>query len=648
MSVVIEMNDFLSTIETAVEGVEDNISSEYLYLIVYRLSKKYKLSEGVQVRGSYEDILNSSVFSDTSIDPALKQMLWNFNISFSDNTLDGVEDNHNAKRALIVLDNWVSTEDLSQRINEGLRNGEFSMTPTDLFIESLKSNKEYNDISSILDTANICRLTLWYIKSNVNYYASYEDKNHTYHAKYDESEILDLTYTLKEYFDVPSFSADIVDRLIELGQSMYDDGIKCVEFYDVIPELHYINEHNYFSYVAIYLVYIQETYGMQVNAVCDDAFCWAYANYKKSDYCLAEDLFYNRDKIYPVMLYSTRNNRCFMFIRNIKYDYTYYYVRKGDLDKMLLGDTSIKMRAWNMPTNSIFNNDSILDSKYARKSEFLDRFVGEVPSSEPEVVSLFSLFDTEEKIAEVVNLFNKYNVENSGGVVPKYITVRDVLCRKVMDGDEEVIEIGYIQSLGEDSYNNRIKEDITVSGINADNGAIPSLTYFTLSRDANRSLYNVNYVYDLASKAPNSLINFIKDMDSTADTIDDPTIVYDDDGEVVLNDDGTPKRIVSCTPQEKFLYYMYSRELPAGTYKTMYDNLTGDKLEYRVAMYKGVYTASSILPELSKNFSISNLIDAELLDIYGEINRERFITSDGKSQQFNIDNRLFGIMKVNK
>lgn len=147
-------------------------------------------------------------------------------------------------------------------------------------------------------------------------------------------------------------------------------------------------------------------------------------------------------------------------------------------------------------------------------------------------------------------------------------------------------------------------------------------------------LYSVNYIYDLSREAPNVLVKLIDDTESLIDDVDDP--MYDED------ENGNPLHTVGSI-EEKFLYYTFSRYLNKKDYDDLISGLSNDKSVFKPSIYRYVFVTSEIMPELSLKIKMYDLINAEFLTAFGDINPE-YIRSGRTSNYLNLDSRLFGIM----
>lgn len=639
MSQIVEREEFISVIDTSLGEVEESIDGSYFYLLIYRLVHYYGNIRGLQVRCKFERILDCQLLEEASNDTSLKQRLWEYGVCFSEDTMTDVYDN-GEKRMLMVMPEWTSTNGLAEVINEKRASGEFEMAPTDLFIENLNTNSEYDKITEVLNNSPYAGLTIWYIRKDYNYYADFAERDEVYGSMFSEKEIYDITPDMDRLIDVPNIPYDIVDSLIDLGHQLYMDGFKCLGFNNISPELHYTTEHAYYTMVTSFLVYMSETYNMFINTTCDEIFCNQYVEYRKSSYCLAEDLFNNRSNYFPIMSYVTRNDSRFLYIRRIESRYTFYYFRENELERLITGDTDVRIHKWSPQfVTALKDRGVIINKDKLDVSEYLDELNdsgNDDDNKDPEVIPLFSYITSEERLNAIIEAINKYNANYHESVVTKYVTARDLVCRRAKDGDNEYIEVGYIQSMEEDSYDYRIAESITVSSINEQMREMISRSYFSLTRNLNHSLYSLHYTYDLGINAPKRLLDFVEDTQSLISDVSDP---YE------VSEDGTLERIYSAT--EKFLYYVFSKYMPVASYRKLEEDLTGDKLEYKVALYHGVYTVSEVLPEFQKYFALRDLIEADLLDSYGNINSE-YISNDGNVSYFDLKNKLFGIMKIDR
>ena len=152
--------------------------------------------------------------------------------------------------------------------------------------------------------------------------------------------------------------ANIIDSLINYGRALFDDGIKCLEFNDIIPKLSNVTEERYQYLCAAFLVYMSETYNMKINTTSDGMFCTAYNDYRSGNYLMAEDLLGLEMKLFPVMFYSTANNSRFIYLRDVITSYDYVYVTESELDKMVLDDYTVHMKLWKPEDRSIFVNSN--------------------------------------------------------------------------------------------------------------------------------------------------------------------------------------------------------------------------------------------------------------------------------------------------
>lgn len=635
MSRNIEMKDFTEVVNTSLGEVEDTISDSPLYVLLYRVYKHFGTCKDILVRGSYDSMLDLTSDLTSDCDETFKQNLWNFGISFSENTLDSIDTENESRRTLMVLPTWVSIHSLTDKVNSMIAEGLIDSIPTDVFIEDVKENTKYEEINTIVNNSVDYRFTLWYFKSNVSYYADFEEKDAIFKSKFNEPEIYDITSDIKQMLDVQYASKTIVDDLMNYGRNLYDNGIKCVEYSDIFPALEYITKVDYENKVSAFLVYLAETYNMQINTTIDALFSKSYAIYRRSEYCLAEDLFNNQDIYSPIMLYATRQNRRFVYIRDIKYNYTYRYIRLSELDGMINRDESIAMRTWNpeVPNTLVRGNISAKEDLY--KSRFVDNMNLVESEYEPEIIPLFSVVSDESKLNEILECFNRYNMNNEQFTDNKYITVRDLLCRKVKDGDDEIIQIGYIYCKDDNSYGNRMSETITISGIQTEGDELIGRSYFQLDRSLNCNLYNINYVYNMGQKSPKALLDLINTTGSWNQE------VYD----LSLNDDGT--RSLLCSTQEKFLYYMMTKNISKSAYDEIMHDLTGDRQEYKVSMYNNVCEINDLLCEFVKYFQLSDLVEAKLFNSYGALNQEYVKYNVSNSKVYlDLDTKLFGVMKI--
>lgn len=641
MSQKIEKEKFILALSNKNEEVEEGLGSNTSYKVLYRLYKKYGNIRELQIRGRFEDMEFEEVASDIEFNIELKQDLWNFGVSFTEDTTTGINTGDKS-RLLLVLSDWTSREDLTNLIMEKRNSGEFSMVPTDLFVESIQSNATYDSIREILNNSNLSQMNLWFTRRNYNYYASQSEKDTAYSLRFEESEVKDITSLLQSQLDVYPLPEDIVDTLVDLGYWLYGKGIKCVSFDDSFPNLKYLSESQYHNMCAAFLVYLAETYNMSINTTSDNAFTVQYSNYRNAEYCLAEDLLLNlRDRIRPIMLLNIKGSNNFVYVRNVKFDYTYFYFREDELKRLITGDESVIIHAWT-PTNvQGFNNNSTrssdrgsLKSDSIFDSDYLDFYESdkETIDGSPEIISLYDYVQSEEELLEIVNVINNYNARRHNAVVKKYVTIRDLLIRK--DPVEGIYQIGYIYSNGADSYNNRLKEDIIISNIQPNANPIVKSYYYPLTRKLSSSLYQLNYIYDFASSAPKGFNSKCDETASYTTAITEPQGL-DENEEVIRNYDMA----------EKFLYYSISRYLSPAKILELEKNLAGRKMEYKASLYKGVYTIASLLPEFVKYFSINDMLKAKLFDEYGNINPE-YIEDRGKGSYFSVKNKLFGVMET--
>ena len=125
----------------------------------------------------------------------------------------------------------------------------------------------------VLGNSQLEVLSVWYIRNNYDYYASYADKSRAYSSLFSDDERYDITADMHDMFDVVSMPANIIDSLINYGRALFDDGIKCLEFNDIIPKLSNVTEERYQYLCAAFLVYMSETYNMKINTTSDGMFC---------------------------------------------------------------------------------------------------------------------------------------------------------------------------------------------------------------------------------------------------------------------------------------------------------------------------------------------------------------------------------------
>lgn len=642
MNRIIERDEFISAIDHSYGDVEDSISQNYFYLLIYRLTKEFGTTDGIQVRCAYERILTANLFNENNIrvDDDLKQHLWSYGISFSEDPMSGIihKDLH---KMLMIIPEWTNTSAIEELINQRRESGEYSMVPTDLFVESISSNKEFDDYGKILSGSNLSYLTLWYVRRNNDYYASFKEKDDAYRLIFDDSEIYSIEDDMKRFFDVPYMSVTIVNDLLEFGFRLFKDGFKCLDFNDLVPELRYVDVGQYYALSSMFLVYMSETYNMMINTTYDDMFCKQYNVYRRGDFCLAEDILFSKsDMYYPVMYFTVNDSGRYLYIRSIKDSYTYNYFRSEEIESLLTGNMDVTMHTWSYNSRPTVKPDSILGSKDIYKSDYVEYLKSLEDDSDkyPKVIPLYQCLESEDKIINVVNAINKYNFEKSDSIITKYVTVRDLLCRKVLDGDKEIIQIGYIQSNGNYAYNNRLRQDLVVSDIRMNNASPVSCVTVGLSRNYNEHLYPVRYVFDISYNAPKSLMNVINDTES----------MYRDMPDIEdVSESGEFERQYSRA--EKFVYYTCSVYMQKGVYAQLVSSLTGDLTEYKSALYRGVYTVAKVLPEFVKEFSdggLNNLIGADLLDAYGNISDEYISVTNTGDAYFNIKNKLFGILTM--
>lgn len=637
----VEMSEFLEVIDSdKYKESEGNISSNIEYLLIYRIRKFYGLYDDIMVRGSFEKIYDSNLLKgQDSVNYRIKQTLWQYGVVFSDKTFSNIlYKDETDRKSLLILDSWDSISSLSDM----LESDKFSVRPTDIYIESLKDNNEYDDIMQVLGNSQLEVLSVWYIRNNYDYYASYADKSRAYSSLFSDDERYDITADMHDMFDVVSMPANIIDSLINYGRALFDDGIKCIEFNDIIPKLSNVTEERYQYLCAAFLVYMSETYNMKINTTSDGMFCTAYNDYRSGNYLMAEDLLGLEMKLFPVMFYSTANNSRFIYLRDVITSYDYVYVTESELDKMVLDDYTVHMKLWKPEDRSIFVNSKYssgtgyLNSKISStKSSFVERISEEADDEyEPIIVPIFSRY-SEEQIGKIAKTFNSYNIREHTIYSQKYVTVRDLLCRRVKDGDEYVYQIGFVFSGTDTQYGKRITQNLIVSGIEPDRESnIISRSYFTMPQDKIGYLYSVNYIYDLSREAPNVLVKLIDDTESLIDDVDDP--MYDED------ENGNPLHTVGSI-EEKFLYYTFSRYLNKKDYDDLISGLSNDKSVFKPSIYRYVFVTSEIMPELSLKIKMYDLINAEFLTAFGDINPE-YIRSGRTSNYLNLDSRLFGIM----
>ena len=640
MNKLIEMQECIDVIDISLGDSEDNIKSNISYIIIYRLRKQYGCDYWLQVRGSFEQIYESRLLSSKEVDYDLKQMLWDFNIMFIENTMVKIDNRENRRHKLLILSEWTSVDDVRMESEKSLQS-ENGLAITDVIVENLHDNNKCDEITQLLNNSHKLSVQLWYIKNNVDFYASFSNKVDAYASMFSEEDIIDITADIMDMIGGVDLPYDIVDKLVEYGKSLYESGVKCLTYRESYNN-NILESNMHCNVVSAFLVYMSENYNMAINTMNDVSFCDMYRIYQSCCYGTADDIFSRYNMYYPVMLYVNGENRNFVYIRSIDMLYDFVYVRMSELERMIVGDDSVKMRHYSQPISRKYgrsgyihiNNKMSLDERLTQlqESEFVDHITSD--EDDADILSIYDVFSDEEKINKIVQSFNKYNVTHSESKIYKYITVRDLMCRRIVEDGEEYIQIGYITSRDDRVYGNRINQKITISLINPDipSAAIIQCGYFVLPPESGQALYPVRYVYDLQEKAPKSLLNLIDDTYSYDNDIFDMST--DEDGNHIVGTRG-----------EKFLYYVCSRYMNPDSENRLGETLTVDRVVYKASLYKPVYTANNVIKELSKYFDESNLIKAGLIDMFGNINSE-FISSKNDKSFLNIKNELWGIMQV--
>lgn len=640
MSRVIESKNFIEVIDRPLGDVEESIKSSKLYLMIYRLTKEFGVIDGLQVRCGFEKIYTSDLLGGEKPDYSLKQSLWEFGVCFTDNTTNNINTS-SSKQLLAVLPTWEGLTKFTDYVNSKRSSREFSMSPTCLFIEDVITNNDFDSVNRVLGDSEYSNVSLWYVRKNYDYYADLTDRDNAYSEMYTEEEMIDITEELTNMIDVADLPYNIVDKLIQYGNDLIKGGYKCITFNNMLYKTKYKLDRDYFEIVSAFLVYMAETYNVHLNATCDETITKMYNIYRNSSFALAEDIVQKRlDGYFPIMRFVSNSGSRFVYIRKIEHKYTFNYFRESEIESLLAGDTSVSLHTWSPITRSDLSDRKVVKRDDLTKSEFLEelnRLDEEGSVGGPEIVRLFEVFDIK-KIEDIVRAINKYNIKYAKNIPVKYITIRDLLCRKRSEDGVDYLEIGYIQSIGEYTYDMRISENIYISNIDDRNPDLYSNHYFPLTRELNSSLYNLRYVYDIMSNAPKSFINEIVDTGSIyTDIIDNYEVM----------EDGTTDRLFTIA--EKFLYFILSKHMSNNNYEKLKSSLTEEYAEYLPSLFKCVYTVSEVLPEFRKYFDLTDLIDSDLINAYGDFNNEyiRSVTS-GNVSEFDLKNKLFGIMKVER
>ena len=132
-----------------------------MYNIVYTITKEFGLYPDVKVRGKFDSLYNGGIdmFSGKQVDYNLKQVLYNFNILFSEDTVSNIDSSEsytvNNKRRLLVIEKWESASALKSLIDDKMKSGEFDIFPTDLVVEDMLTNDVRDEISETLESSNL-------------------------------------------------------------------------------------------------------------------------------------------------------------------------------------------------------------------------------------------------------------------------------------------------------------------------------------------------------------------------------------------------------------------------------------------------------------------------------------------------------------
>lgn len=630
----IDFEDFVDTVLSEVVDCENNIKGNISYQVLYRLKKKYGFSE-LRIRGSFEDIEEIEMLSDYSYNYSFKDFLFSFGILFSEGTTENTTSYNSNRRELIILDEWTTFIEYQNLVNTKLEYNELSGRPTDIMIEKEMSNREAQNVNIALQKNGHSNVTVWFVQKDKDIYTSADEKEETITSKFNTDEIEDVFPRIAELLESNNRDTSIVDELIDYGSELYRDGKKCLVYDgEVIASM---QDSYFFDLISAFLVYMSETYGMTISTVHDSIFSKMYRRFCTFKFASANDVLDRKYRYFPMMYHVKGSSRNLLFVRDIVQEYESGFVPIEDIDKMIIGDTSVKMSEWATSTIHLFNNSGYIRPYMKDGSINPDllrtTLIGDTATKQSYYdVPIRDVIDDEDKIISIVHAFNEYNLR-SGMHSAKFITTRDLVCRVKIndDDDDETYFIGYISNNRDLISGGRVVEKAIISAIDSKKPFV-SGTFFSLGDCPLCNLYSLNYIYDFVTEAPRGISNMAFDTKSYQNFDDSYSIDEDD---------------IFGSVERKFLYYVFTNYtyLSGRVVSNVIESLVGEKIIYRDACYNAVTSSTDLINNLKGKFQLRNLIEADLLTPYGEINR-KFIGYTSEKSYFSIKSELFGKIKL--
>lgn len=627
----IDFEDFLDVTEKELPDTEKNIIGNEFYLAVYRIRKKYGFGE-LTIRGSYDDIAESKLLENYKDNYSIKESLFSFEIMFSENTTENISGDSDNRRELIILDEWTTFADYQKLIEDKLEFGDLKSRPTDIMIEKEMSNRDTQNVYDVLQRNGHNNVTLWFVQKEKDVYTSIDEKHESVLSKFNKEEIEDVFLRIEDIYNTEVSGSSLVDELVKYGSELYNNGIKCL-VYNGENIMNATSSH-FFDFVSAFLVYMSEAYGMTISTVHDSIFSKVYSWFCKFNYASATDLFYRRFRYFPMMYNVHGSSMNMLFIRDVIQEYDSYFVPMDDLEKMLIGDTTIKMNGWATSEVSRFQDYGYINKLTKEKKlnpRLYDTMLTEdiMSSRSYTDVPIRDIINDEEKVKSIVTAFNEYNVR-SGMNASKIITTRDLLCRVKQVGDSEQVYVGFIANNRDFLSGGRLFERVIISKIDSKKPYVDG-NYFSLGECPLTNLYSLNYIYDFTTEAPRGLYDLAIETGS-----------YQNYDEVEIDED----ELVGSV-ERKFLYYICTNSTYTNSriVSRIMDSLDGDKAVYRDSCFSSVIAATELVNNFKGKFQLRNLVESGMLTPYGDIDRS-YIGYAGERRYFKIKNGLFGNIKL--
>ena len=700
---MLEMQVFIDTISTPLDTKADKVLTEagiQYRLFIYRLRKKFPDYTTMVVRGSFEDSIELANYKSKESHyemVELKREFCLYGIYFEENSGKDLEFNFGSytdnlgTKALMVMEDWDNTDDVQIAMEFMYDTAKVSKI-TDVVFDNL------DDIQVVLDANDELKMAgldveVWFKEIYNTLTLTFNDEVEEVKKDYGEEAVHDVSdelYELVKPLENNYITYKVIQDFLSLATSWVNAGYQVLTCHNNTDAILNRCSESGRAYVEkqvqlmnAFLICLFEDYHFKLIVDNVSTFMREYGEYRKGAYSLTEDIFESRYRLRSYMFNPTNlmaGTGNLLYLRGVDYDYTYKYLSLSQLDAFISGPVHSMLRTYSpikkyddnrvITYNSeristTFNNHQATIKQTDDKdklfySEFsdLDYDYMADDNSTYSIIPLYDAIasqypdvDVSEKLEDIVKAFN-IAVAETAVELSKPLTVRDLFVRERYSKDDSDTpldkEIGYVTCNKDYIYGGRMKENIIISRIVND---VPTPTMFEANDVIVTNLMSVDAIYNLKS------MSFYEDVERTyslPESVYDISVVYDDNDEVVCDEDGQAVREIPNALSLKYCVYLISSMLTKsyGTNCEEMQNLTKflseNRPEFLTSLFPAVVSTNRVAPELVKLYGLESVVKGEVLDYLGNLNEQEYVKTIEGQKLLNLSNKLFGEMKVSE